>query len=127
MAYMKRDESTYYHQPVLGAPITRTIGTSDMSDEMDKFRRRYQGEYYAGLRYRKVQPIHTWSSANIMDMETRDEPGFLIAVSESQLRELVRDALEGAAHRDFRNHNAAAAQAYEEYRLLFALTQNYDR
>jgi hypothetical protein len=127
MAMNYNQEKQNYYQPAVGAPITRTTGTLDMIDDMDKFRRHYQGEYYAGFRYRKVAPIHSWTSTSLIDMETREEPGFLIAVSETQLRELVRDALEGAAHRDFRDHNAAAAQAYEEYRLLFALTQNYDR
>ena len=60
-------------------------------------------------------------------METHDEPGFLIAVSETQLRDLVKTALEGAEHQRFREMNAAAAAAYEEYRLLFALSRNYER
>lgn len=74
----------YKRMPELGQPITKTLGTLDMQDDIDKFRKTFQCEYYAGFQYRKVAPIHIWSSSNMIDMETRDEPGFLIAVTQSR-------------------------------------------
>jgi hypothetical protein len=108
-----------------GPPITKTIGTLDMQDEMDKFRKTFECEYFSGKRYRKISPIHMWSSANMVDMEALEEPGFLIALPESSMRDLVKCGLDGIDHRRVREMNPAAAEAWEEYMTIYHLTRSY--
>lgn len=125
MAYYRKDDDIY-RKPELGQPITKTTGTLDMSEELAKFRKVFQCEFYPGYRYRKIEPIHTWTSSNMVDMRTHDEPGFLIALSETHMRELVKCGLEGESHRKFREENPAAMAAWEEYMTIYSLTRNYE-
>jgi hypothetical protein len=98
-----------------------------MIPDLDHFRKVFQAEYYPGKRYRKIQPIHSWISPHLEDISMQEEPGFLIAVSESQMRDIVKCGLEGDQHRRMRELNPAAAAAWEEYMTIYHLTRSYER
>jgi hypothetical protein len=116
-----------YTQRDYGPPVTRTTGTLDMVDELDRFRRTFGAEYFSGKRYRKIAPIHSWISPHLEDISMQEEPGFLIALSESNMRELVKCGLDGIDHRRVREMNPSAAAAWEEYMTIYHLTRSYER
>lgn len=122
----------YYAQPYdndnLSPPVTTTVSTMDMQSELDKFRQSYTATLHPLRRkYRRLATIVPYSTPNwnptIMDMQ---ENGFAIALSESDLRSLLRDATEGMKHARFREMNPAAMELYEQYLTMYFLTQHHE-